>query len=459
MSPNNRSPHASPLPRGGGWSAHNADLTSSSSAGHRSGTPGKSPDALGCTRRSLRRPPALDDAARPILPYTPAAAPGVGSPAPRDLGVAIGAEVRKTVNELEQTLARREQENLNLKIMVRELEEERRVEDLREGLLSAAAIEVQRNRRSRDGFVPQGQLTGAAHSWRSPQKAHTASSMSPPPFPPLDALGGDPREMDRYHEETRQLRAQLNELAARLAQSEESSNLASAQVETADEQVLSLSEQLIDLKTQMVAASRARASDQVEILQLREAREQLESANKRHLTVIAELNARHSQDMATLQKMAEELAALKVHAEREMEAKTAIGRDGELETLAAQNSEYRAAVIQQEASIAELKAHLARDSALIVQLKSRVEQQEGLLVEQSAQVWLRKEYTRNAQIRRRPLPSLIELLLLVLVLLPPTPPTPPSSAVVPAGGTHCRIRARAPAAAGVGQLRCGDRGR
>jgi len=383
-----------------------ADLTSSG-AGHRSGTlgggpsaaaaagggsparhaGGQSPDASGGSRRWLRRPPELDDTARPIMPYTLNAAPGADFPAIRDLGVAIGTEVRKTVNELEQTLARREQENLNLKIMVRELEEERRTDELSKGMLNAAAVEVQNDRRSRDGFMRQGQLPAPA--WRSPQKAHTATcSMSPTPFPPLDSLriGGSPRETDRYHEETRQLRAQLNELAAKLAQSEASSNLASAQVETADKQVLSLSEQLIDLKNQMVAASRARASDQVEILQLREAREQLESANKRHLTVIAELDTRHSHDMATLQKMTEELAALKVHAEREMEAKTAIGRDEELATLGAQNSEYRATIIQQEASIAELKTHLARDSALVVQLKGRVEQQEGLLVEQSAQV-------------------------------------------------------------------------
>ena len=356
------------------------------------------------------RGPQSPSDARPILPYESALARAAAT---QDLGVAIGGwggEVRKTVNELEQSLRAREQENLNLKILVRELEEERRAEDLSCRLLDEAAAKIQSSWRSMDGAVVQESLLtpSPARSFR----ASDARSMRRPPVLQLDNFSSDfPRphvdgsrqqDPDSYHEETRTLRAQLNSLATKLAQSEASCTLASAQIERTDQQVLSLIGQLLELKTQMESVSRSRAFDQVEIRQLREVREQLEGAKQRQSTVIAELDKHREHDTAALREMTQQLDELKSRAQREMDEGKAREQQREVEShrqeevqhgcqraiekLAKENSEYRATVIQQEASIAELKAHLARDSALVGQLKCRVEQQEGLLVEQSAQL-------------------------------------------------------------------------
>lgn len=361
--------------------------------------------------------------ARPILPYEPTPAridvlsKDVGTT--QDLGVAIGTEVRKTVNELEQSLARREQENLNLKILVRELEEERRAEDLSARLLNEAAVKVQSNWRSIDGAI----LQESQAFTRTPERAFRASasvdvqSMPRPPVQPANIFGSDPslnhvggsgqRDVDikisRYHEETRDLRAQLNAVTTKLAQSEASCNLAAAQVEKADEQVLSLSRQLIELKSELELASRCRASDQVEILQLRKAREQMEAAHREREAFVVELREQRDRDAEAAREMSRQVDELKCRGERDVQEEGAReqqreaeyqrrqqvverGHQAEIEELTRQNSEYRATLIQQEASIAELKTHLTRDSALVGQLRCRVEQQEGLLVEHSAQL-------------------------------------------------------------------------
>ena len=356
------------------------------------------------------RGPQSSSDVRPILPYESALARATAT---QDLGFAIGGwdgEVRKTVNELEQSLRAREQENLNLKILVREMEEERRAEDLSSRLLDEAAAKIQSSWRSMDGAVVQESLLtpSPARSFR----ASDARSMRRPPVLQLDSFSSDfPRphvdesrqqDPDSYHEETRTLRAQLNSLATKLAQSEASCNLASTQIEKTDQQVSSLIGQLLELKKQVESVSRSRACDQVEIRQLREVREQLEAAKQRQSALNVELDKRHEDDTAALREMTQQLDELKSRAQREMDEGKAREQQREaeshrqeevqhgcqraIEKLANENSEYRATVIQQEASIAELKAQLARDSALVGQLKCRVEQQEGLLVEQSAEL-------------------------------------------------------------------------
>lgn len=130
----------------------------------------------------------------------------------------IGIEVRKTVNELEKSLAYREQENINLKILVRELEQEREGitldsnsggmgerDGLREGVVRLDYMHPPLDH-TIPLFDPSSQHLSLGEGVVIISKAHETE----------EVMDGVDKNISTYHEETRQLRAQLNLLSSQL---------------------------------------------------------------------------------------------------------------------------------------------------------------------------------------------------------------------------------------------------
>jgi len=332
------------------------------------------------------------------------------------LFAASSPDVRKTVNDLERSLERREHENLNLKILVRELEAERAESENAVGHVGSAGRDLSASPpawRADCGTVQQDGavwITAGARAGLHPQplvspitfREHSISLDHSPSSDSADRLGAVIVPFSRvasrevrsevrtgsYHEETRQLRSQLSTLSSKLSQAEASQQAATERLSEAEESVR-------DLKQQLVTSAHERAAARLALAQLREQHGQLHAEHSRHtalhMAVVSEHEARRARYDSQIQEMGRRISDLEVSARLDKDAKGESERlvaekDQTIEVLTKQSSEYHATVIQQEASIAELKAHLSKDAALVAQLKARVEQQEGLLVEQAAQL-------------------------------------------------------------------------
>ena len=201
-----------------------------------------------------------------------------------------------------------------------------------------------------------------------------------------EGLDGGSYGSNTYHEETRGLRAKLNELSSKLSHAEACRQEAQTQLQHAEQRlvkqeeasqanVLAQKQLVAELQQKLLEQSETDAAQLTRLqekLQKAQAREREWESQREHTTRTGKAQARERE----------------IELEREIERFSQRERatDVEMKELVTKNSDFRATVMQQEACIAELKTQLACDSALIVQLRNRVEQQEGQLVEQAAQL-------------------------------------------------------------------------